>query len=231
MKYKCIVVDDEPLALKQLADYVSKTPSLELIAKCNNAFEALEMFSTAHVDAIFVDINMPEMSGLELVNSLPYEMKVVFTTAYSEYAVDSYKLDAIDYLLKPISYQNFLRAANKLSKAFEGESETDPHFFVKSEGKLVKIVLKDIEYIESLNEYVKIKLVNDKSVVTLMSLKSLENRLSDSQFMRVHRSYIVNLSAVEVVERNRIIFSDKKSVPVSDNYRVAFKEFIDRNFY
>lgn len=231
MKYKCIVIDDEPLALKQLADYVIKTPSLELIAKCNNALEALEVFSMSHIDAIFVDINMPEMSGVELVKSLPYDMKTVFTTAYSKYAVDSYKLNAVDYLLKPISYQDFLRATNKLVKVLENESETEPHFFVKSEGKIVKIVLKDIVYIESQNEYVRIMLTNEKSVITLMSLKSMENRLPDSQFMRVHRSFIVNLAAIEVVERNRIIYKGNKSVPVSENYRLAFKTFIERNIY
>ncbi|PKP02157.1 MAG: DNA-binding response regulator [Bacteroidetes bacterium HGW-Bacteroidetes-6] len=235
MKIKCLAIDDEPFALKQLVDYIQKTPFLELAEKCSSAFEALEKLTEGNIDLIFVDINMPGMSGMELVKSLPPDIMVVFTTAYSEYAVESYKVSAVDYLLKPISYEDFLRSANKAMQHFikkpnTNEKQHDDHFFVKSDGKTIKIVLSEIDFIESMSEYVKIFLGENKVVISLMSMKSLEASLPSDRFMRVHRSYIVNLDKIATIERNRIVFYNNTYIPVSDQYKDEFKKFIDNSF-
>ncbi len=186
MKLRCLAIDDEPYALKQINDYILKTSFLELSHSCYNVFEAMEYLSKSEVDLIFIDINMPEMSGIDFVKTLPPGHNIIFTTAYSEYAVESYKVEALDYLLKPITYEDFLRSANKANKlisqkqpASSKQSDSTDHFFVKSEGKHVKINIDSIEYIESLNEYVRIHLTDEKPVITLMSLKNLEKTLHD----------------------------------------------------
>jgi len=228
---KCLAVDDEPYALKQIASYIEKTPFLELSGECRNAFEAMDFLSKEKVDLIFMDINMPEMSGMELVKTLPEGSNIIFTTAYSEYAAESYKVNTIDYLLKPITYENFLKSVNKAKKRIEGsEKPTDDvqdHFFVRSEGKFVKIFYKDILYIESKNEYVVFYLKDKKEVSALMSLKSLISSLPKEYFMRVHRSYIVNLTKINLVERNRIIIDNNTRIPVGDQYKDDFKKFLD----
>jgi DNA-binding LytR/AlgR family response regulator len=235
MTIKCLAIDDEPYALKQMADYIRKTPFLELAGQCFNAFEAMEMMASKEVDLFFIDINMPEMSGMDFAKTLPPGTHIIFTTAYSQYAVESYKVDAIDYLLKPISYDDFLRAANKAQKVMSqfqdrpvDESWPD-HVFVNSDGKIIRVNLQDIDFIESLSEYVKIYLDNGKPIMTLLRLKNLENLLP-SWFMRVHRSYIVNLRKVTTIERNRIVFYGSTYIPVSDQYKSEFKKFIDNNF-
>jgi len=234
MKIKCLAIDDEPYALMQIVDYIMKTPFLELVGKCSNAFEAMEIMASKTIDLIFIDINMPEMSGMDFVKSLPTETNFIFTTAYSQYAVESYKVDAIDYLLKPITYDDFLRSANKAQKLLTQNQPTEKiineHFFVNSDGKTIRINIKDIDFIESMSEYVKIYLNNGKPIVTLMRLKNLEDSLPHEWFMRVHRSYIVNIKNITTIERNRIVFYGNTYIPISDQYKADFKKFIDTNF-
>jgi two-component system LytT family response regulator len=236
MKIKCLAIDDEPYALKQIADYITKTPFLELSGSCSNAFEAMEIMSSLEIDLIFIDINMPQMSGMDFAKTLPAGTNLIFTTAYSQYAVESYKVDAIDYLLKPIAYDDFLRSANKAQKIIlqklnnPGENVAKDHFFVNSDGKILKINLQEIDFIESMSEYIKIYLSNKTHVVTLMRLKNLEEFLPHDWFMRIHRSYIVNTRNITTIERNRIIFYGNVYIPVSDQYKTDFKKFIDNNF-
>jgi len=235
MKIKCLAIDDEPFALEQIVGYINKTPFLELADKCYNAFEAMEILANQHIDLIFIDINMPEMSGMDFIKSLETQPIVIFTTAYSEYAIESYKVDALDYLLKPITYSDFLRASNKAQKFYiqtnsKEHSEPENYIFIKSENKLLKINFDDVEYIESMSEYVRIHLINEKPIMCLMSLKNLEQSLPEDIFMRVHRSYIVNLQKVTTIERNRIIYKNNVSIPVSEQYKQNFKNYLKKYF-
>ncbi|MDA3837724.1 MAG: LytTR family DNA-binding domain-containing protein [Candidatus Delongbacteria bacterium] len=228
---KCIAVDDEPLALKQLASYIERTPFLELVNECSNAFEAMDVIAKQHIDLIFIDINMPEMSGMELARTLPDTKNIVFTTAYSEYAVESYKVNAIDYLLKPISYEDFLKSANKANDVISINSKgpdnnMNDHIYVKSEGNLVKIIFKDILYIESMSEYVVFHLNKKDNIMSLMSLKSLDITLPD-KFIRVHRSFIVNMEHIQRIERGRIFLDNNKPIKVGDQYKDKFKSILD----
>lgn len=236
MKIRCIAVDDEPLALTQIGGYIEKTPYLELVALCNSGLTALEALNKDSIDLMFVDISMPDLSGMDLVKSLATRPYVVFTTAFSEYAVEGFRVDAIDYLLKPFGYTAFLKAANKVKLQIEGknsdktESEVKmDHLFVKSGYKLVRIELNDIKYIESMHEYVRFHIQDEKNVMTLASMKSIEELLPPDKFMRVHRSFIVNTDRVKVIERNRIIFENSVFIPVSDQYKARFQKFLDRN--
>jgi DNA-binding LytR/AlgR family response regulator len=190
------------------------------------------------IQLLFIDINMPDLSGMEFVRSLTDKPYVVFTTAYSEYALEGFQVDAVDYLLKPITFSNFLKAANKVKNLIEltatNQKEsirtTASHLFVKSEYKLIRIELDDIKYIESQHEYIKIHLISSSPVMTQLSLKSIEEQLPFDRFMRVHRSFIVNLSKISVIERNRIVFDGKVYIPVSDQYKEKFQKYIDGNF-
>ena len=238
MIIKCLAIDDEPLAVKKIASYIQKTPFLELVGECRNAFEAIDLLNQLEVQLLFVDINMPELKGMEFVKSLINKPYVVFTTAYSEYAVEGFKVDAVDYLLKPVDYTSFLKAATKVKNLIDLKSATpvenikatSDHLFVKSEYKLVRIDLDDITYIESQHEYIKINLVNRKPVMTMVSMKAIEDQLPADRFMRVHRSFIVNLKKITVIERNRILFDDKVLIPVSDQYKEKFQRYIDEFF-
>jgi len=238
MKIKCIAIDDEPLAVKKIAGYIEKIPFLELVAECRSAFEAMSVLKDNTIQLMFIDINMPDLNGLEFVKSLTEKPYVVFTTAYSEYAIDGFQVDAVDYLLKPIAFSNFLKAANKVknlieltaNKQKETVKATADHLFVKSEYKLIRIELDEIKYIESQHEYIKIHLVNSKPVMTQLSLKTIEEQLPSDRFMRVHRSYIVNLKKISVIERNRIVFDGSVFIPVGDQYKDIFQKYIDANF-
>jgi two-component system, LytTR family, response regulator LytT len=238
MKISCIAIDDEPLAVKKISAYIQKTPFLELVAECRSAFEAMEIINNRTIQLIFIDINMPDLSGLEFVKSLTDKPYIVFTTAYSEYAVEGFQVDAADYLLKPITYSSFLKAANKVKNLIDltGNSQkesvktTASHLFVKSEYKLIRIELDDIRYIEGQHEYIKIHLTNSKPVMTQLSMKAIEEQLPSDQFMRVHRSFIVNLKKITVVERSRIVFDGKAYIPVSEQFKEKFQEYIDGNF-
>jgi two-component system LytT family response regulator len=238
MNIRCIAIDDEPLAVKKIAGYIQKVPFLELVAECRSAAEAMTVMDSTDVQLLFIDINMPDISGMEFVKSLTNKPYVVFTTAYSEYAVEGFQVEAVDYLLKPITFSNFLKAANKVKNLVEltanNQKEsvrtTADHLFVKSDYKLIRIELYDIKYIESQHEYIKIHLINSTPVMTQLSLKSIEEQLPPDRFMRVHRSYVVNLAKITVIERNRIIFDGKVYIPVSDQYKEIFQKYVDGNF-
>jgi two-component system LytT family response regulator len=235
---KCIAIDDEPLAVKKIAGYIRKIPFLELVAECRNASEAMPIISQNEIQLLFIDINMPDINGMDFVKSLANKPYIVFTTAYSEYAVEGFQVEAVDYLLKPISFGNLLKAANKVKNLIElttnSQKEslrtTPNHLFVKSEYKLIRIELDDIKYIESQHEYIRIFLINSNPVMTQISLKNIEEQLPSDRFMRVHRSFIVNLARVSVIERNRIVFDENVYIPISEQYKEKFQEYIDKNF-
>ena len=233
---RCIAIDDEPLALQQMESYIRKTDFLEFQKGFGNPIEALNYLSEHETDLLFVDINMPELSGMELIKSLENPPLIVFTTAHSEYAVEGFRVDALDYLLKPIAYADFLRAAKKAEKRINetsghefAVSREEDFLFIKSDYKIHRINLSEILYIEGMREYVRIHLEHKKSLMPLISFKKLESKLPANSFMRVHRSYIVNLKKITTVERSRILFDDKP-IPVGDQYKEQFQEYIDRNF-
>lgn len=237
MKLKTIAIDDEPLALRLVCEYVNKTPFLELVGSFDNPLDAIDFLSNQSVDLIFVDIQMPDLTGIEFIRTLEDAPKIIFTTAYEKYAIEGFKLNAIDYLLKPFSYEEFLKAAGKARKQVELETnvlpsiETNSQFlFLKSEYKIRRINFNDILYIEGLKDYIKVFISgDDKPVLSLNSIKSLEQKLPEDKFMRVHRSFIVNLDRIDTIERSRIVFG-KVYVPVSDQYKDKFQEYLDKNF-
>ena len=237
MKLRTIAIDDEPLALRLVSDYISKTPFLELSGAFDNPLDAIDFLSSSAIDLIFVDIQMPDLSGIEFARSLEDAPKIVFTTAYEKYALEGFKLSAIDYLLKPFSYEEFLKAAGKARKQSELEANSLPSIeannqflFLKSEYKIRRINFNDILYIEGLKDYIKVYTVGEeKPVLSLNSIKSLEQKLPEEKFMRVHRSFIVNLDRIDTIERSRIIFG-KTYIPVSDQYKDKFQDYLDKNF-
>lgn len=231
-KIKCLIVDDEPLALDLIQKYVERTPFLELVDRCASAFEAMEQLDKQEIDLLFLDIQMPDLSGVEFSRTLKNGPKVIFTTAFEQYALEGFKVDALDYLLKPFNYEEFLKAANKarewfqMKEAQKSQGESSSHLFVKSEYKLLKINLDEVLYFEGLKDYIKIHLESqDKPILTLMSLKALEEKLPAEQFMRIHRSYIVNLEKIESVERSRVIIGDF-AVVVAEQYREKFNQYL-----
>ena len=238
MTLSCILIDDEPLALDLMEGYVKSTPFLKLVAKCNNAIAAIEILEKEAVDLVFTDIQMPNLSGIEFSKIiLDKGIKIIFTTAFEEFALEGYKVNAIDYLVKPINYPEFFSAANKARQQIATNAShtdttnyTDDYIFVKSEYKLIKVELKDLIYVEGLKDYLKLYTVNsEKPILTLKTMKSLDEELSGKNFMRVHQSYMVNLKKITTIERNRIVFGDKY-IPVSEKYKESFQEFIDANF-
>jgi two-component system, LytTR family, response regulator len=227
----CAIVDDEPLALGLLQSYVEKTPFLELTGKYSNAIQAMKELPDKEVDLLFLDIQMPELNGLEFSKMLPLRTRIVFTTAFEQYALDGYKVNALDYLLKPISYVDFLKAANKALQWFElfqkPKNEEIQSIFVKSEYKLIQIELNKIMYIEGLKDYVKIYMEDlPRPILSLMNMKAIEELLPPSRFMRVHRSFIVQKSKIRIVDRGRIVFG-KNYIPVSDSYKIVFQKFLN----
>ncbi len=234
---RTIAIDDEPLALQLVSGYISKTPFLELVKTFDNPLDAIDFLSAESVDLIFLDIHMPDLSGIEFTRILEIKPKIIFTTAFEKYALEGFKLEAVDYLLKPFSYEEFLTAAKKAQKligletvAGEKIEANNEFLFLKSEYKIRRINFNDIEYIEGLKDYIKVYLHNEtKPILSLNTLKSLETKLPESKFMRVHRSYIVNLERIDTIERSRIVFG-KTYIPVSEQYKDKFQEFLDKNF-
>jgi two-component system LytT family response regulator len=241
---KCIAIDDEPLALAQISAYINKVPFLELIKSCSDAFEAMKVLSEEKIELMFIDINMPDLNGMEFVRSLSVRPLIIFTTAYSEYAVDGFKVDAVDYLLKPFSFQDLLKASEKArhrAELMKNEQSLDTNdkvidtpqvdndsIFVKSDYRIVRISINDIKYIEGMSEYVRIFVTGEpKPIISLLSMKKLENLLSASHFLRVHRSYIVNMQKIVEVSRLRIIFDKDTYIPIGDNYKDKFNEYIN----
>lgn len=231
MTLNCAIVDDEPLALNLLESYVNKTPFLTLAGKYSSAVQAMKELPGKQIDLLFLDIQMPELNGLEFSKMVNSHTRIVFTTAFGQYAIDGYKVNALDYLLKPISYIDFLQAANKAVQWFEllqQPKEEIESIFVKSEYKLVQIELKNILYVEGLKDYIKIyEEGNSKPILSLMSMKAMEEMLPASRFMRVHRSYIVQKDKIRIIDRGRIVFG-KNYIPVSDSYKQTFQEFLDK---
>lgn len=235
---RCLAIDDEPLALKQLVSYIMQTPFLELVAACQSAVEAKEILHNEQIDALFVDINMPDLNGLDFVKSLSTPLLVVFTTAYSEFALEGYKVNAIDYLLKPFGLDVFIRAARKVKKQYElmnavsvSVVDMDDAIFFKTEYKIVRVDIKQIMYVESMSEYLKIHLVDEpKPIIVLLSMKKIEERLPVNSFMRVHRSYIINLKMIKEVNKSRIIMNSDTYIPIGDNYRDAFNNYLNTKF-
>ena len=240
---KCLAIDDEPLALQQLVTYISKVPDLELAAQCQSALEARKYLEQNVVDVIFCDINMPDLSGMDFVRSLQVPPLIVFTTAYSEYAVMGFKVNAVDYLLKPFGLQDFQRAVARVKERLEGPTPNTQHptpntqhdtqadtIFIKTDYRIVKVTISDIRYIEGMSEYLKIYVEGEpKPLITLLSMKKIETKLPDT-FMRIHRSYIVNLTKIQEVNKNRIIMDAETYLPIGDLYKEAFLNYLDTRF-
>lgn len=230
---RCIAIDDEPLALQQIETYIRKTPFLELVASCRSALDAVESLAEQPVDLLFVDINMPDLNGLDFVRSLISNPLVIFTTAYSEYAIDGFRVDAIDYLLKPIGYPDFLRSAEKAHRQFRLLNPNDTGIdnpcllFVKADYKTIRIDVDKITHIESRSEYVRIYTQDMPPVMSLGSLKSYEERLPSDRFMRIHRSFIVNLARIKSIERKHIVIANDVHIPIGEIYEERFKAFLN----
>ncbi|TWP22830.1 response regulator transcription factor [Apibacter muscae] len=238
-KISCIIVDDEPMALQLIENYVNQTAYLELIGKFNNAIEVLDFINKQKVDLIFLDIQMPELNGLQLAETIKDHTKIIFTTAFDQYALEGYKVNALDYLLKPFDYKEFILAANKAKEWFElihakdqkgvSKRQSPEYFFVKSEYRQIKISFHKILYIESLKDYVKIWLKDEpKPILTLMSLKKLEEELPKDRFMRVHRSFIISLEHIQSIEKNQVIIH-QQHITISEQHKENFYKFIQSN--
>ena len=244
MMIRCLAIDDEPLALQQLVTYINKVSFLELAAQCQSALEARQFLEHDTVDAIFCDINMPDLNGMDFVKSLVAPPLIVFTTAYSEYAVEGFKVNAVDYLLKPFGLQDFQRAANRLKDRLANTpaadislnsqppllNSDDDTLFLKTDYRIVKVSIGDIRYIEGMSEYLKVWLNGKtKPIITLLSMKKMEERLPDF-FMRIHRSYIVNLTKIQEVNKNRIILDANTYLPIGDLYKEKFQVYLNTKF-
>ena len=245
---RCIAIDDEPLALRQISGYISKIPFLELVATFRSAVLAQEWLKENSTDLIFVDINMPDMTGVEFVQSLETPTMVIFTTAYAEYAIEGYKLSAIDYLLKPVGLSDIVRASEKAHSLYEllqlqehkqgEESEDDvesesaevdekDYISVHADRKTHLVKLSNIVYLESAGEYVRLHLADGTKLVTLFRLKNMESTLQASQFMRVHRSYIINLRYVSGYTKGRVFLSNEDYAPIGESYKEQFLNYIN----
>ena len=232
MTINCAIIDDEPLAAELLSSYAAKTPFLNLVGVYNSAVEAIRTLRSEPVDLLFLDIQMPELSGLEFATILPPETLIIFTTAFDRYAIDSYKVNTVDYLLKPITYENFLKAADKaLRRIVDSRKQAtyaaDRFIYVKSDYKLVRIDLDDIMYIEGVKDYVRIVLSNSSQpVMCLMNMRTLEEYLPTPEFLRVHRSYIVHMSKVQSIDRFRFVFGDTY-IPISESYKDVVNDYLN----
>lgn len=244
---RCIAIDDEPLALRQIKNYIERVEKLDLVALCSNAIEAQELLKTEQVDLLFVDINMPDINGIDFVRGLTNPPLVIFTTAYSEYALEGFRLDAVDYLLKPFSFDDFSRAAEKACslrelhrmrderaasvstiESIDETAESNDYISIKSDYKVNLVRYNDIIYIESVGEYIRLHLKDGSKLTTLFRLKNMETELPQKNFMRVHRSYIVNIDYVSSFARGKIYLSNGDYVPISINYRDTFREHFEK---
>lgn len=233
MTLKCIIIDDEPLAIDLLKSYVLKTSYLELVGTFNSALSAISTINERQIDLLFLDINMPQINGLEFSKTIHASIRIIFTTAYDQYAVEGFRVNALDYLLKPINYTDFLQATNKALEWFKlaNISHSTTSIFIKSGYRMEKIDFDNILYIENQKDYVKFHLENQKEPISsLMSMQSLEEKLPSNLFMRVHRSFIVNLKKIKTIERNCIVFG-KEYIPVSESYKNKFMDFLNKHFF
>ncbi|WP_300724733.1 LytTR family DNA-binding domain-containing protein [uncultured Bacteroides sp.] len=242
MTLRCAIVDDEPLALGLLESYVKKTPTLELRGRYSSAIEAMNQLPEEPVDLIFLDIQMPDLNGLEFSRMIPNDTRIVFTTAFDQYALDGYKVNALDYLLKPISYADFMQAVNKAMDWFELQQKAESgnhaeaptsaepdYIYVKSDYKLIQVDLNKILYIEGLKDYIKIHLEDEtRPVLSLVSMRTMEEKLPSSRFIRVHRSFIVQKQKIKVIDKGRIVFG-KEYIPVSDSYKQELQNYVNEH--
>lgn len=242
---KCIAIDDEPLALRQIEAYISRVANLQLVAMCHSAAAAEKVMREQSVDLLFVDVNMPDKSGVDFVRELQNPPMIIFTTAYSEYAIDGFRLDAVDYLLKPFAFSEFERAVDKarslvelrrlrdmkdapIAEAEPADSAASDCISIRADYKVSLVKYADIIYIESVGEYIRLHLTSGQRMMTLLRLKNMESALPADRFMRVHRSYIVNLSHVTGYARGQVYLDSGDSVPLSVNYRDMFREYVDK---
>lgn len=234
MTITCFIIDDEPLALQLLESYVAKTPFLQITGKFSSATAAMPQIMEKKPELLFLDIQMAELSGMELAKMVPENTRIIFTTAFQQYAIDSYKVNALDYLLKPFSYSDFMAAANKAVQWFELKNQkanpaepANDCIYVKADSQLVQIKLQSITYIEGLKDYLKIYTdENDRPVITHLTMKSMEELLPANQFLRVHKSFIVQTNKIKIIERSRIVFG-KTYIPISDTYKEQFLQIIN----
>lgn len=222
MQLKCVAIDDEPLALELLKEYISHFPQLKIVYAFDDAISAVELLRNTKVDLLFIDIHMPDITGIDLVRALQQKPLIIFTTAHKQFAIEGFELNAVDYLLKPINFDRFTRAVNKAIdyhkyKNTAAQEENDC-LFVHSEYRLIKIPLSDIEYIESLEDYIKIHLVNARPVLTLMSMKKVLEKLPADKFQRIHRSYIVSVGKVNAIQNRKAQLASATELPISDSY-------------
>ena len=244
MNLKCAIVDDEPLALNLLESYVNKTPFLELTGKYSSAVQAMSDLPDKRVDLLFLDIQMPELNGLEFSRMVDTHTRIVFTTAFDQYAIDGYRVNALDYLLKPISYADFMQAVNKAVQWFELKQKADEapqktadsvtnlageYIYVKSDYKLVQIELDKILYIEGLKDYIKIHTEDEpRPILSLISMRAMEEKLPADRFIRVHRSFIVQKQKIKVIDKGRIVFG-KEYIPISDSYKQELQNYVNKH--
>lgn len=233
MQLKCIAIDDEPLALELIKQYIAHVPELLLVQTFDDAITGGEFLRTNKIDLLFIDINMPDITGIELVRSLKDKPATIFTTAYKKFAFEGFELEAVDYLLKPISFERFLKAAKRVidfhAVKYPATPITGEHFFVRSEYRMVKIELDKIEYIEGLEDYIKIHLSHDKPVLTLMTLKSVLEKLPEDKFKRIHRSYIVPVNKVQSILNRKLRLANGAELPISDSYAPLVNEWVKRS--
>lgn len=223
----CMLADDEELARRLLADYIARARNLSLEAAFENGADALQYVRNTPVDLIFLDINMPDITGLELLRSMPHKPLAILTTAYSEYALEGFELDVVDYLQKPFSFERFLKAVNKAHEYHHPKpitSPTDDYFFVKADSKIVKVAVDEVLFIEGLKEYVRIHTL-DKKIITLLSLSALEQKLPTSRFLRVHRSYIINYQHIDAYHNNTLEINGQ-NIPVGQSYKPQLMEIL-----
>ena len=242
MKINCVAIDDEPLALEIIRDYSAKVPFLDLVKTFDNAVEPIDFLKKNKIDLLFLDIQMEELTGIQLLNILKPQPLVIFTTAFDSYALQGFELDVVDYLLKPIPFERFLKAVNKASEILESGKMTskninsepgvkisnnkNEYFFVKTEYRLEKVMFDDILYIEGMGDYLRIA-THQKKLMTLQNFKKIEEALPEENFIRVHKSYIVAINKIETIERNRIRISDQL-IPISETYRASFLKMLDK---
>lgn len=235
--YNCLIVDDESLAQDLIETHLTKIPNIQIVAKCHTAMEASQVLNENSIDIMFLDIEMPDLSGIEFLRTLNNAPYTILTTAYSEYSLESYELNVVDYLLKPIRFERFFKSINKVFKLLnvgqtsstelQNQKDEDDFIFVKSDYKSIKIQFKDIVFVESMQKYVKFHLVN-KEVTTLMSLSSLTEILPPSDFFKCQKSFIVNLHKIEVIDGNQLIMDNKNIVPISKNLKQELLIKIDK---
>ncbi len=232
MQMKCIAIDDEPLALELIKEYAAKFPELKMIETFDDAISGAEFLRNNNIDLLFIDINMPDITGIDLVKSLEKKPLTIFTTAYKNFAFEGFELEAIDYLLKPIDFERFKKAVNRAIEFFQYKQNAKPEpqesLFVRSEYRMIKIDLDEIEYIEGLEDYIKIHLSNKKPVLTLMTLKTVLEKLPASRFKRIHRSYIVPVNKVQSILNRKVRLSSGAELPVSNNYLGFIEEWMKK---